>query len=98
MISLVKNFDDKDANKFSTIIIAVHGFSSSKDSFINKKLAPILKENNIGLVCFDLPGHGDRKNELLTVDSCLKSIKVCFRTILATICCINSAYKIKLRI
>lgn len=75
MIDLIKNFNDNEVNKLKTIVIAVHGFSSSKHSFINDKLAPILKENNIGLVCFDLPGHGDRKDELLTVDSCLKSIK-----------------------
>ena len=75
MINLIKNFNDNEADKLKTIIIAVHGFSSSKNSFINRKLAPILKDNNIGLVCFDLPGHGDRKTELLTVDACLKSIK-----------------------
>ena len=75
MIDLIKNFNDNEVDKLKTIIIAVHGFSSSKHSFINEKLAPVLRENKIGLVCFDLPGHGDRKNELLTVSSCLKSIK-----------------------
>lgn len=40
-----------------------------------KKIAPTLKENNIGIVCFDLPGHGLRKNEKLNVKVRLDSIK-----------------------
>ena len=75
MIPMIKNFNDNEISGLKTIIIAVHGFSSSKNSYINKKIAPILKENQIGMICFDLPGHGDRKSELLTVDGCLKSIK-----------------------
>ena len=75
MVAIIKNFDEKDVNQLKTIIIAVHGFSSSKNSFINKQIAPILRENKIGMVCFDLPGHGDRKDELLKVDACLNSIK-----------------------
>ena len=75
MLTMIKNFEEKDVNQLKTIIIAVHGFSSSKNSFINRQIAPLLRENNIGMVCFDLPGHGDRKNELLKVDTCLNSIK-----------------------
>ena len=75
MVTMIKNFEDKDANKLKTIIIAVHGFSSSKNFYIGRQIAPILKENNIGMLCFDLPGHGDRKSELLNVDACLNSIK-----------------------
>lgn len=71
---IVKNFDDNEVEKLKNIIIAVHGFSSTRNSFVLAKIAPILKENNIGMICFDLPGHGLRKNELLTVDACLKSI------------------------
>ena len=72
---IVKNFLEREANNLKTILIAVHGFSSSRNSFVFEKIAPTLKENNIGLVCFDLPGHGLRKNEKLNVKVCLDSIK-----------------------
>lgn len=71
----VKNFSEKEANNLKTILIAVHGFSSSRNSFVFEKIAPTLKENNIGIICFDLPGHGLRKNEKLNVKACLDSIK-----------------------
>ena len=72
---VVKNFVKDDANKLKTIFIVVHGFSSSRNSFVFAKLSPILKENNIGLVCFDLPGHGLRKSEKVNVKDCLNTIK-----------------------
>ena len=72
---VVKNFSKDEANKLKTIMIAVHGFSSSRNSFVFAKISPTLKENNIGLVCFDLPGHGLRKNEKLNVKACLDTIK-----------------------
>ena len=72
---VVKNFSKDEANKLKTIMIAVHGFSSSRNSFVFAKISPVLKENNIGLVCFDLPGHGLRKNEKLNVKACLDTIK-----------------------
>lgn len=75
MVEIIKNFEKNEVKNLKTIIISVHGFSSSKSSFIVKKLMPILKENNIGLLSFDLPGHGERKNEVLKVSDCLKSIK-----------------------
>ena len=72
---VVKNFSRDEASKLKTIMIAVHGFSSSRNSFVFAKISPALKENNIGLVCFDLPGHGLRKNEKLNVKACLDTIK-----------------------
>lgn len=72
---VVKNFVKDEVNKLKTIMIAAHGFSSSRNSFVYAKLSPILKQNNIGLVCFDLPGHGLRKNEKLNVKACLDTIK-----------------------
>lgn len=71
---IIKNFSDEEAGNLRTIVIAVHGFSSSRNSFVFMKIATALKENGIGLVFFDLPGHGLRKNERLTVDACLASI------------------------
>lgn len=72
---IVKNFSVEEANTLKTILIAVHGFSSSRNSFIITEIAPVLKQNNIGLVCFDLPGHGLRKNIKLNVKVCLDSIR-----------------------
>lgn len=72
---VVKNFSRDEASKLKTIMIAVHGFSSSRNSFVFAKISPALKENNIGLVCFDLPGHGLRKNEKVNVKACLDTIK-----------------------
>ena len=72
---VVKNFSKEEANNLKTIVIAVHGFSSSRNSFVYAKIAPTLRENNIGMVCFDLPGHGLRKNEKLNVQACLETIK-----------------------
>ena len=40
------------------IIIAVHGFGGDKDSSVIVALANELNKYNIGLVCFDFPGHG----------------------------------------
>lgn len=70
-----KNFENSDVDSLKTIIIAVHGFSSSKNSYVLAKIAPKLRENNIGLVCFDLPGHGVRTDEKLNVKACLDSIR-----------------------
>ncbi|HIT17858.1 MAG TPA: alpha/beta fold hydrolase [Candidatus Caccosoma faecigallinarum] len=72
---VVKNFSKEEANNLKTIVIAVHGFSSSRNSFVYAKIAPTLRENNIGMVCFDLPGHGLRKNLKLNVKACLDTIK-----------------------
>ena len=72
----MKNFSKDETNKLKTIMVAVHEFSSSRNSFVFAKISPTLKENNIGLVCFDLPGHGLRKNEELNVKACLDTIKV----------------------
>ncbi len=46
---VVKNFSKEEANKLKTIMIAVHGFSSSRNSFVFAKISPTLKENNITL-------------------------------------------------
>ena len=69
-----KNFDENEVDELKTIVIAVHGFSSSKNSYVIDKIAPILKKEKIGILCFDLPGHGSRNEELLNVPACLNSI------------------------
>lgn len=44
--------------KLNKIIIAVHGFGGDKDSSVIVALANELNKYNIGVVCFDFPGHG----------------------------------------
>lgn len=70
-----KNFDEKEVNDLDNIVIAIHGFSSSRNSFLIDKIAPILKKEKIGILCFDLPGHGLRFDEKLNVKACLESIE-----------------------
>ncbi len=72
---IIKNFSVEEVDNLKTILIAVHGFSSNRNSFVYTKIASALKQNNIGLVCFDLPGHGLRKNISLNVKVCLDSIR-----------------------
>lgn len=69
-----KNFDDKEVGELKAMLIAVHGFSSSKESFMLVQLAPILKKHGIGLVALDLPGHGSRIDEKLNIKDCLDAI------------------------
>ncbi len=44
---VIKNFSKHEDNKLKTIVIAVHGFSSSRNSFVFAKISPALKYNNI---------------------------------------------------
>lgn len=44
--------------KMKKVIIAVHGFGGDKNSTVIVALANELNKYNIGLVCFDFPGHG----------------------------------------
>ena len=45
--------------KLDKIIIAVHGFGGDKNSSVIVALANELNKYNIGIVCFDFPGHGE---------------------------------------
>lgn len=74
-MNIIKNFDEKDASALKTIFIAVHGLSNSKNTYVFSHMEEDLRKNGIGMIRFDLPGHGDRKKEKLTVEACLKSIR-----------------------
>lgn len=45
------------------IMIAVHGDQSNKEDIIIELLAKNVVQNDISLLSFDLPEHGDRKND-----------------------------------
>jgi len=73
-ILYVTNFHEDEAPNLKKIVIAVHGFNSSKESTVITALLPLLKERNIGLLAFDLPSHGDN-NKHLSIDNCIDDIR-----------------------
>ena len=56
------------------ILVAIHGFGSSKSSSKIAALVPGLKERGVEVVAFDLPGHGENKTPL-RIKNCLELIK-----------------------
>ncbi|MDO5702971.1 MAG: alpha/beta fold hydrolase, partial [Lachnospiraceae bacterium] len=59
------------------LVIAVHGFSSSRECATFKMLMRRMPAAGYGVVGFDLPGHGTSKSysETLRIDACLDSIE-----------------------
>lgn len=62
--------------KMEEIIIACHGFAGDKESSAIYALSQEVVKNNIGVICFDFPGHG--KSEVnadkLTINNCIQDI------------------------
>lgn len=58
------------------IIIACHGFAGDKESSAIEALAKALENEKIGVICFDLPGHGKSEvsAELLSIQNCIQDI------------------------
>ena len=46
------------AGEMKEIIIACHGFAGDKESSAIEALADEMNRNNVGVICFDFPGHG----------------------------------------
>lgn len=60
------------------VFIAIHGNMSSKEDEIIKILADNILNKNYSLISFDLPEHGDRKEDkeyLCKVQNCVKDLK-----------------------
>ena len=60
------------------VFIAIHGNMSSKEDEIIKILADNIVNKNYSLISFDLPEHGDRKEDkeyLCKVQNCVKDLK-----------------------
>ena len=53
------------------IIIYLHGFGSSKDNKTSMQLFEKLSKENISLITFNFPLHGNSKSENLTITNCL---------------------------
>lgn len=60
----------------SKMMIAVHGNQSNKQDLIIEKLAIVAISKGYQLLSFDLPQHGDRKNngELMTFQNCSNNL------------------------
>lgn len=60
------------------VFIAIHGNMSNKEDEIIKILADNILSKNYSLISFDLPEHGDRKEDkeyLCKVQNCVKDLK-----------------------
>ena len=64
------------SKNINRIVVACHGFGGDKESSAIKYLAETIYPKNIGLICFDFPGHG--KSEVgadkLTISNCINDI------------------------
>ena len=58
------------------IVIAIHGFTSSKESSTYRRLLKRLPAAGFGVICIDLPGHGtgESSKEILSIHGALDSI------------------------
>ena len=72
-VSCVKAFPEHP----SGIVIAIHGFSSSKESPTYRRLLERFPASGLGVICMDLPGHGtgESRKELLRISGALDSIE-----------------------
>ena len=64
-------------DKSDKVFIAVHGNMSNKEDEVIKILAEIVVNSSYQLLSFDLPEHGDRKNDtayLCRVQNCVKDL------------------------
>lgn len=60
----------------SEIIIACHGFCGDKESSAIIALAQEVSQHNIGLICFDFPGHGESEvnADFLSINNCITDL------------------------
>ena len=70
-LSVKTMFGDTECNK---VLLAVHGFSSSKDSSIFELLAQEIVDSGYVVVSFDLPSHGESRGEILNLQECIDSV------------------------
>lgn len=68
-------FIEKIPNNMRSIVIYCHGFGDNKDRIYQHD--KILNDNNIGIISFDLPCHGedDTTYDKFNLDNCLNYLK-----------------------
>lgn len=65
--------------KIEKVLLCVHGFASDKDGNTIDKLGKTLVKQNVLVIAFDLPCHGENKStKVLSLDDCLHSLKFMF--------------------
>lgn len=64
----------KDKNDVKKILLACHGFDSSKDSSTIRKLAEDFEKTDVPIVSFNWAGHGSN-SESLTIKNCINIFK-----------------------
>ena len=79
-VSCVQAFPDHPEG----IVIAVHGFTSSKESSTYRRLLERLPAAGFGVTCIDLPGHGtgESAEETLRIPGAIDSIEAAERYML----------------
>lgn len=60
--------------KIDEVIIAIHGFGSTKASDTITMLADSVTKHNIAVIALDLPAHGESKTERLRIDDCISNL------------------------
>lgn len=68
------------------IVIACHGFAGDKESSAILALANELDKEKIGVICFDLPGHGESEvnADMLSIQNCIQDINAIEEYIIKT--------------
>lgn len=68
-------FIEKIPNNMKSIVIYCHGFFDNKDRIYQHD--KILNDNNIGIISFDLPCHGedDTPYDKFNLDNCINYLK-----------------------
>lgn len=68
------------------IVIACHGFAGDKESSAILALANELAKEKIGVICFDLPGHGESEvnADMLSIQNCIQDINAIEEYIIKT--------------
>ena len=76
-------FDEYVPEGANKIVVALHGFSSSRKSSCILMLKDKLYEYKIGVVTFDFPAHGESliSGRGLSVDNCLKDLDFIYKYI-----------------
>lgn len=71
-ISIMSNVRDES----DTILLCLHGFGGDKHSTVIAALTESLDRDEVGVVTFDWPAHGDSpaKDSDLTVENCLRDL------------------------
>ena len=64
----------EEGNKAKKLILACHGFDSSKDSSSIVRIAEEFEGTNIPIVSFNWPGHGDSEEEI-TLERCFHVLR-----------------------